>query len=238
MANRLSYVVLFAAFTGSLLVGACGDDDAIPGGGEAGETGSSGSPGEAGSGGSGVSGSGGSSVSGSGGSGVSGSSVGGQVAAGGQGGEGGAGDGGLGGVGGSDDTGQAGAVSEGGAGGSADPGVVYACGQTTIVHKFCSAAASLNCADQAECPDCVSGLTDERQNFAECAPCLAEYDKVLDCAITPFEQGNPSGGLECVEDYGADFNETCYNQFLSALSCANYPATHDDMCPPKWPLDG
>ncbi|MDF3071580.1 MAG: hypothetical protein K0R38_7181 [Polyangiaceae bacterium] len=231
MANRLGYVLLLTALTGSVLVTACGDDDAI-GGGEAGEPGVSGSPGDAGSG-------------GSGGSGISGSSVGGQgasageagaVNAGGVGGE----SGGSGGVAGSGDTGSAGEagapMGDGGTGGAADPGLVYACGTTTILHTFCSAAASLNCANTPDCASCVMIAKASRDPLAGCATCVALYDESLQCGIDAFESGNATEGLECFEGDGVYLTPACDGAQFEAIACDEYFSVNK-TCPAKWPLD-
>lgn len=226
MANRLSSVFLATAFVGSLLAVACGDDDTNAGG-DAGEPGFSGSPGEAGAGGSSVAG----------------SSVGGQGATGGQNDAGGgqAGEVGLGGSAGeggaAGSAGAAGAATnEGGAGGSPDVELVYACGQTTIVHKLCSAGTSLNCADATECADCVGDQNGYRADFAECAVCLAAYDKSLQCGVDAFEAGDAAAGMECFEVDGAQLNDACGSLQFSALDCIDYLAVNE-KCPEKWPLD-
>jgi hypothetical protein len=236
MAKRLGYMFLLTALTGTVLVSACGDDDdGAMTGGEAGEPGVSGSPGDAGSGGSGVSG----------------SSVGGQGATAGRdpvGGAGNAGESGGGAAGsgglvgssgeaGSGGEGQSGApTGDGGAGGAPDPGLDYACGTTTIAHTYCSAAASLNCANTPGCPDCVAIVADERAALAECATCLALYDKGYQCGIDAFVSGNATSGLECVEGEGVYITEACAESQFSAFDCDDYFSLND-TCPATWPLE-
>jgi hypothetical protein len=222
---------LLTALTGSVLVTACGDDDAITGG-EAGEPGVSGSPGEAGSGGSGVSGS---SVGGQGAS-AGEAPLAGSANAGGFGGDT-AGSGGVAGSGDPGSAGEAGApMGDGGTGGAGDPGLVYACGTTTILHTFCSAAASLNCAGTPDCSNCVTIAKGSRDPLAGCATCVAVYDQSLQCAIDAFESGSTTDGLECFEGDGVYVTAACEGPQFEAIACDEYFSVNK-TCPAKWPLD-
>lgn len=240
MVNRFRYVFLMTAFAGSVLVGACGDDDSNPGGGEAGEPGASGAN-QSGTGGKGVSGS---SVGGQGanggdnGAGEGGSAVSGSGGTGGKGGSGGTG--GTGGKGGTTGNGEAGGGGDGafggdgGSGGAMEPAVTYACGQATIFQKYCSATKTITCEPPAEaCSDCVTAIMDERSFIAECPACAAQYDKGLQCAVTPFEAGNPGGGLVC--DGGVFLTEECFEVQFASSQCDSYKAVHGS-CPETWPL--
>jgi hypothetical protein len=225
MAKRLNGVFLAAAFMGTLLFAACSDDDPSTSGGEAGDA--SGGGADGGSGGSGTSGS----MSHEGGDAGAGHAGEGPVA--GSGGTGGTSGGGTGGA-----AGEAGAtMGDGGmagAGGSGEPGLMFTCGQSTIVHEFCSGAVSLNCADQSSCPDCVAERAADRDTFAECATCLAKYDEALQCAIDAFKAGDATAGYECVPEFGADLKETtCAGPFFDAYDCTTYLA--QNPCPAQWP---
>lgn len=252
MAKRLAFTILVTVLGTSAVLTACGDDEDRTGdmvGGEAGEhTGGSKTAGSS---------SGGTSA-GKGGS----LTLGGQMQ-GGQGGASGdtgmAGEGGdqtMGGApggGGATDGGAAGIGGAGGDGGAPNPPVAYACGSSSISRRLCSAYIAAECeslpacTDESPpgscctdcpapvCPDCVA-LTDiEREPFAECPACLAEYDRNLLCGIEPFEAGNVSEGIACFDMYGAYQVEDCDPFLFSAQNCLEH-AEVEGECPATWPL--
>jgi len=254
MVNRLASVLLLGLGT-SLVLAACDDgDDRIDDmtGGEGGsgagtKTGGSSSGGSAGKGGKGGSPTGG---------GQGGQSPGEAGAAGEAGMTGEGGDTSMGGapVGGSGPT-EGGAAGMGGAGGAENPPVTYACGDTSINRRLCSALVAAQCdtlpACEGDpppdpccsdcmtvvCTDCVPLVASERQNFVDvgCQPCVDEYDRHLNCGIDPFEAGNLSEGVVCYDGYGAAVHdENCYPLFASAEACLFEEAMNG--CPATWPL--
>ncbi len=250
MAKRLAFTILVTVLGTSALLPACADEeDRIEdtAGGEAGNDAGA-NPGGSSSGGTSA-GEGGSLTAG-------GEMQGGQS----QGGAGAAGDAGMAGEGGDTTPGGAsgggGGATDGGAsgmGGAANPPVVYACGNTTIARRLCSAYAAAECESlpactgdpmpdpcctdcpAPSCPDCVSQADVERQTFTECAACLAEYDRNLLCGIEPFEAGNVSEGIACFDMFGAYQVEACDALLFSAQNCVDYIFTNP--CPATWPLE-
>lgn len=269
MAKRLGFTILFSILGTSALLSACGDDEdrtgdmaggeagssagtktggSSPGGSSAGKS-SSGSShgGEAQAGQSGLAG--GESVGGQGGepsqAGAAGSGMGGES------GHAGAPEGGSAGSGGAPVDG--GASGMAGAAGGDNPQVDYACGDSSITRKLCSAyvAAACHtlpacegdpppdpcCTDciTRDCPTCVGDSNIERSSFSACPACLAEYDRYLSCGIEPFEAGQLSDGIECYDTYGPTVREArCLEIFNSATSCTSHLIEHP--CPDSWPL--
>jgi hypothetical protein len=234
MRNRLGYAIVVTLLGTSAFLSACNDDDdgldetnggesaggePSAGGSSAGRAGSTGGGGRAGAGGS------------------AGSSMGGDTTDAGAGGmseAGGGGDGGMGGA----AAGMGGANvggAEGGAAGAggADP-VTYSCTANSINHKLCSAFAAAECGTTEACPDCVARVQEERSFFAECATCLAEFDKFYQCAIDGYEAGDVSMGVQCFEG-AAEPAEACYPLLDVAWECQDYIAVED--CPATWPVE-
>jgi hypothetical protein len=255
MANRLAFTIVVTVLGTSTLLGACGDDeDHIDGmnGGEAGSDAGTSSGGSS----SGSGGKGGSSAGKAGSVNGAGEMQGGQAGAAGDtgvGGEGGqmtVGGAPVGGVGGATD---GGASGMGGAGGADDPAVTYACGTATLLHKLCSAfsvaecdslpactgdpppdpCCSTNCASES-CPQCVAGYTAEREFFAECPACLAELDRYFLCGVEPYEAGNLSEAVSCLDTEGPVVNFSCEPILFSAFECQEYLV--ENPCPDSWPV--
>lgn len=237
MRNRLGYSIVVTLLGASAFLSACNDDedgfDDTNGGENAGGEPSAGSSsaGRAGStGGGGRAGAGGSAGSSMGGN-MTGAGMGGMSEAG-AGGD--VGDGGMSGA----AAGMGGANvggAEGGAAGAggADP-VTYSCTANSINHKLCSAFAAAECGTTEACPDCVARVQEERSFFAECATCLAEFDKFYQCAIDGYEAGDVTAGVQCF-DNAAEPAEACYPLLDEAWLCQDYIIEED--CPATWPVE-
>jgi hypothetical protein len=231
MNKRLSYGLVFALVGGCFSLSACDDDGDSINGGDAGEAGAD----TGGSSTAGSSNQAGTSSGGKAGSGSGGSPDGGMP-------QGGAADGGMGGVdeggaggtsagaGGSD----AGAAGAAGAGGAGETPLVYACGSDTQYKKVCSAKVAANCPDPTDCADCVTQVTDElvgaQTGCAACDDLLVDY---YQCGVDAFESGNTAAGMQCIENFGADFSDTCVEIFGDFFSCNTYLG--DNPCPATWP---
>jgi hypothetical protein len=248
MRNRLGYAIVVTFLGTSVFLSACNDDEDDPGDTNGGEN-AGGEPSTGGTG-AGKSGStnGGSTSGASGAGGRAGSSTGGSMTDAGAGGmsdAGAAGDGGMGGaaagMGGANVGGAEGGAA--GAGGAENPVVTYACSANSIAHKACSAkAAEVTCTAGVECPDCVALVQAERDDFAECATCLAELDKMYQCAIDAHESGNLSEGVVCLETgpdtTEPDYADACYEFYFTAVTCQGYASDPAHGCPSTWPPPG
>ena len=238
MRNRLGYAIVATLLGANMLLVACDDDgDGVDNGG-----GGESAGGEPASGGS-SSGKGGSVNGGS--SGSTNGGMGGDMTEAGAGGMPEAGAGGMpeagaggapGGMGGMAGANVGGADAGAGGGGTE---VTYACGATSLNHKFCSALSAANCTEGVDCGDCVEIWTNDRSAFVGCDACLAHYDKVLQCSIDAFEGGTLSEGVVCLESGAestfADPSEACWESFTDAVQCQAYWGAMD-ACPAQWPL--
>lgn len=217
--KRLGHALVWSLFGASCLVSACSEDSD-------GQTPSDTDGGSESAGGPGTAGgtTGGSAVGGGAGTTLGGASSGGAAHA---------GEGGDGGV-----SGEAGSPAQGGdgSGGAGSEELVYSCEATTQAHRVCSALVAANCPEATDCADCVTTRTGDRELFASCASCVAEYDAFEQCGIDAFESGNLSAGVECYEGFGADLNDNCAGHLQQAIACSDYEAEHG--CPAAWPLPG
>ena len=218
MAKRFLPTIAVTIFGLTAMLTACGDDDTNK------AVGTGGSGGGAGKGGTAGSASGGSTA------GKGGSSAG--TSSAGQAGD--PGTGGTAGTGAAGEGGGAGAGEMGGSGGEAGATLQYACNDTTLTHKACSALVAAQCPEPTDCADCVTTRNSEREAFTSCPACVAHYDALFQCAVDAFEAGNLSAGVECVPDYGADFSLDCFEHGNEALACSSYEVEFG--CPETWPM--
>jgi hypothetical protein len=115
------------------------------------------------------------------------------------------------------------------------PAIDYACTSTTWAHKLCSGQVAMNCPDPTDCSDCVASRTTERNSFADCAACVGEYDKFVQCGLDAYEANQLESAFECVDMYGADLKANCYAFVDSALDCQGYQT--ENGCPTSWPVN-
>jgi hypothetical protein len=220
----------------ALFVTACGDDSSEgDGGGQgglagAGETAGAGGSGEPMDGAGGHPGASGNGSAGP--DGVAGMAVGGGAGAG----TGGAAhtDGGAG-AGGDDGRGGEGAASsgDGGAGGAAGNGADDGCLGSALPNRLCAAFEARACEQPVDCEACVQDAKQQRTPYEGCAACASAFDGWHQCAVSAFDGGDVSEGVECVDGYAEVHGDNCASYLSSAIECTLVAGT--EGCPATWP---
>jgi hypothetical protein len=124
--------------------------------------------------------------------------------------------------------GAGGAASGGqGAGGSAPD----ECQGDALGNRLCTAFVARQCSEPLDCLACVANAREQRRPYEGCAACAVAFDAWYGCAVSAFEAGKVSDGVQCVDGH-AEVHPGCGSYLESAIQCS---VDAEKSCPKAWP---